>query len=61
MAIGNVELMHKCFQKHSHWNSDKETEDEGKNSGMSMESKVGTQIRSANDLSQPNQNTIVIT
>ena len=47
MAIGNVELLHECFSKHSRMGTaimkwDKETE-EGKERGMSMErSKAGT-------------------
>ena len=48
MAIGNVELMHECFLKHSRMGTarmkyDKETEEEAKKRGVSMEenSKAG--------------------
>ena len=48
MAIGNGELLHECFPKHSRMGSasileDKETDEEGKKKGVSIErSKAGT-------------------
>ena len=48
MAIGNGELMHECFPKHSRMGTarmklDKETGEGGKKRGVSMEkSKAGT-------------------
>ena len=48
MATGNEEPMHKCLQKHSGMGTakmiaDEETDEEGKNKGMSMErNKAGT-------------------
>ena len=48
MAKGYVEFMHECFPKHSRMGTertkkDKETDEEGKNRGVSMErSKAGT-------------------
>ena len=66
MAIGNVELMQKCFSKHlrmgtARMKKDKETE-EGKKRGESMEkSKAGTkEKRSPDGLNYPNQTTINI-
>ena len=56
MAIGNWKLMHECFPEHSHMGTArmkhyKETDEEGKNRGLSLErSKVGTKKRSPNDL-----------
>ena len=52
MVIGNVELMYKCFPKHSRMltarmKEDKETDKEGKERRVSMErSKAGTKKRS---------------
>ena len=66
MAIGHGELMHKCFPKHSRMGTartklDKETDEDGKKRGLSMErSKAGTNKRSPDGLSHPNQNTIII-
>ena len=66
MAIGNGELKHECFPKHSGMgiariNHDKETDEEGKKRGVSMErSKAGAKERSPDGLSLPNQNTILI-
>ena len=67
MAIGNEELMHECFPKHSpmgtaRMKSNKETEAEGRYRGVSMErSTVGTKNkRSTDGLSLPNQNAIII-
>ena len=42
MAIGNVELMHKCFPKYlrkgtARMTFNKETDEEGKKRGLSME------------------------
>ena len=42
MAIGHGELMHECFQKHSSMGTartkqDKETDEDGKKRGVSME------------------------
>ena len=48
MDIGNGELMHECFPKHlrmgtARMKKDKETDEEGKKRGVSMEkSKAGT-------------------
>ena len=66
MAIGKQELVHECFLKHSRMGTarmkvDKETDEEGKQRGASMESsKAGTKERSRDGLSLPNQNTIII-
>ena len=52
MAIGNWELMHECFPKHSRMGTvrmkqEKETDKEGKKRGMSVErSKAGTKKKS---------------
>ena len=52
MAIGNGELMHECFHKHSRMKTarikyDKETDKEGKKRGVSMErSKAGMKKKS---------------
>ena len=65
MAIGHGELMHKCLPKHSRIGTartkyDKETDEDGKKRGVSMErSKAGTNKRSPNGLSHHNQNTII--
>ena len=58
MAIGNGELVHECFLKHSRMGTarmklDKETDEDCKKRGVSM-------ARSPDGLSQHNQNTIVI-
>ena len=65
MAIGNGELMHECFPKHSRMGTarmklDKERDEEGKKIGASMESKAGTNKISPDGLSHPNQTTIII-
>ena len=66
MAIANGDLMHECFPKHSRMGTartklDKETDEEGKKRGVSMErSKAGTKKRSPYGLSHPSQNTIII-
>ena len=63
MAIGNGELMHECFRKHSRMGTarmkeDKETDKDGQKIGASMErSKTGMTERSSDGLSLPNQNT----
>ena len=64
MAIGHGEL-HECFPKHSRMGTartkqDKETDEEGKKRGVSMEkSKAGTNKENPDGLSHPNQNTII--
>ena len=64
MAIGHGELMQECFPKHSRMGTarikqGKETDEEGKKSGVSMERrKAGTNKRNPDDLSHPNKNTI---
>ena len=66
MAIGNGELMHECFPKHSRMGTarmkwDKKTDEEDKKRGVSVErSKAGTKNSSPDGLSHPNQNTIII-
>ena len=66
MATGHEELMHECFPKHSRMGTartkeDKETDEDGKKRGLSMKrSKAGTNKRSPDGLSHPNQNTIII-
>ena len=66
MAKGNGELMHECFPKHSRMGTartkeDKETDEDDTKRGVSMErSKAGTNKRSPDGLSHPNQNTIII-
>ena len=66
MAIGNEELMHEFFFKHSRMGTarmkqDKETDEYGKKRGVSMErSKEGTKERSPDGLSLPDQNRILI-
>ena len=65
MAIGNGELMHECFHKHSgmgtvRMKEDKETDEEGKKRGVSMERSNVKKERSPDGLSLPNQNTILI-
>ena len=69
MAIGNRKnetLMHECFPKYSRMGTarmkeDKETDDEGKQRGVSMKrSKVNTKEISPASPSLPNQNTILI-
>ena len=53
MAIGNGELMQKCFSKHSRVRTarmkyDKETDEEGKKKGVSVERhKAGTKEKSS--------------
>ena len=47
MAIGNVELVHECFPKHSRMGTvrmkqDEETDEGGKKRGESIFSKAGT-------------------
>ena len=66
MAIGHGELVHECFPKHSRMGTartklDKETDEDGEKRGVSMESSIaGTNKRSPDGLSHPNQNTIII-
>ena len=69
MAIGNGELMHECFAKHSRvWEQGEvpiliQTEEDCKKRGVHeyLEvSKAGTNKRSPDGLSQPNQNTIFL-
>ena len=65
MAIGNEDLIHKCFPKHSRIRTEneirQETVEEGKKRGVSMErSKADTKERGPDGLSLPNQNTILI-
>ena len=67
MAVGNEELMNERFPKHSRIGTakmkyDKETEEEGKRRGVSMErSKAGSkEKRSPEGLNYYNQNTIII-
>ena len=61
----NGELMHECFPKHSRMRTarmklDKVTDEEGKKRGVIMAiSKAGAKERSTDDLSLPNQNTII--
>ena len=48
MAIGNLELMHECFPKHSHMGTErmKSDEEKCKKKGVSMEKrKAGTKER----------------
>ena len=65
MAIGNGDLMHECFLKHSRMRiartkQDKETDEDGKKRGVRMDrSKAGNNKRSPDGLSQPYQNTII--
>ena len=62
MAIGYGELVHECFPKHSRMGTarrkyDKETDEDGKKRGLSMErSKAGKNKRSPDGLLYPNQN-----
>ena len=66
MAIGNGELMHECFAKHSRMGTarmkkDHETDEDTQKRGVSMEkSTAGTNKRSSDGLSHPNQNKIII-
>ena len=62
MAIGNGELMHECFPKHSRMSTARmKEEEEGKKRGVSTEiSLAGTKEISPNGLLLPNQNTILI-
>ena len=66
MAIEHGELMQECFPKHSRMGTartkyDKETDEVGKQRGVSMErSKAGMNKRSPDSLAHPNQNTIII-
>ena len=68
MSIGNWELMHECFPKHSlmvtaRMKQDKSTDEEGKMRGVSMgRKKEGPPPKKNLDgLSVPNQNIIIIT
>ena len=62
MAIGNGELMWECFPKHSRMGTarmkeDKETDEEGRKRGVSIErSKAGTKRRSPDGQSLPEEN-----
>ena len=66
MAIGNGELVHECFPKHSSMGTarmkkNNETDEDGQKRGVRMEkSTAGTNKRSPDGLSHPNQNTITI-
>ena len=67
MAIGNVELVHKCFPKYSRLGTARmkyntETDKEGEKRGVSMKrSKAGTKEKISTDgLNYSNQNTIII-
>ena len=66
MAIGNGELVHECFPKHSRMGTartkrDKEIDEGSKKRGVSMEKpKRARKNRSPDGLSHPNQNTIII-
>ena len=62
MAIGNAELLHECFPKHSRMGTagmkeDNETDEERREYGKSI---AGTKARSPVSLSLPNQNKILI-
>ena len=65
MPIGHGELMHECFPKHSRMGTagmkrDDETDEDTQKRGVSMEnSTAGTNKRSPDGLSNPNQNTII--
>ena len=64
MAIGNEELVHECFPKHSRMGTarlkyDNGTDEDDKKGGVSMEkSKAGAKERSPYGLSHPNHNRI---
>ena len=65
MAIGHGELKHEYFPKHSRMGTArtkyKETDEDGKKRGVSIErNKAGTNKRSPDGLSHPNENTIII-
>ena len=65
MAIGNWELMHECFPKHSGMDKARlkldKTDEAGKKRGVSMKSsKESTKNINLEGLSLPNQNTIII-
>ena len=66
MAIGNGELMQECFPKHSRMGKarmkyDNEIDEDAQKRGVSMEkSTAGTNKRSPDGLSHPNENTIII-
>ena len=66
MAIGNGELIHECFPKHSRMGTarmkeDNETDEDGQKKGVSMEkSTAGTNKRSPDDLLHPNRNTTIV-
>ena len=66
IAIGHGELTHECFPEHSRMGTartkqDKATDEYGKKRDVSMErSKAGTNKGSPDDLSHPNQNTIIM-
>ena len=65
MAVGNGELMHKYFRKHSRMGTarlkyDNGKDEDGQKRGVSMEkSKAGTKERSHDSLSLPIQNRII--
>ena len=67
MTIGNEELMHECSPKHlrmgtARMKQDNETDEDTQKRGVSMEKSTGgTNKRSPDGLSHPNQNTIIIT
>ena len=66
MAIGDAELVHECFPKHSRMGTarmkeDNETDEDTQKRGVSMEkSTEGTNERNPDGLSHPNRNTIII-
>ena len=66
MAIGNGELMHECFPKHSRMGTarriyDNETDEDGQKRGVSMKkSTAGTNKRSPDGLTHPDRNTTII-
>ena len=67
MTIGNVELKHECFRKHSRMGTArmklyKETDEEVKKTGVSMERSTAStkEKRSPDGLNYPNQNTKII-
>ena len=65
MDIGNDEIMHECFPKHSRTGTarmkyDKETDEEGKNRGVSVEISKASTKKVPTAYALPNQNTIII-
>ena len=65
MAIGNGELIHECFPKHSRMGTarmkqDNETHEDTQKRGVSMEKSEAGTNKSPDGLSHPNRNTIII-